>query len=69
MEPRARCYLLREVLASVLYSTRKGSTERGKIWSQIAERLNETSSCKFSVNLVLLFLFFQKPKYLGFYLP
>ena len=40
---------LREVLASDLYSTRKGSSERGKIWSQLAEKLNEVSSCKFIV--------------------
>ena len=47
--PEHDVIFLREVLASDLYSTRKGSTERGKIWAQIAERLNETSSCKFSV--------------------
>ena len=48
-KPEHDVIFLREVLASDLYSTRKGSTERGKIWSQIAERLNEASSCKFSV--------------------
>lgn len=48
-KPEHDVIFLREVLASDLYSTRKGSTERGKIWSQIAERLNEASSCKFNV--------------------
>ena len=40
---------LREVLASDLYSIHKGSSERGKIWSQLAEKLNEVSNCKFNV--------------------
>ena len=40
---------LREVFASDLYSTRKGSSERGEIWSQLAEKTNEVSSCKFIV--------------------
>ena len=48
MEIRARCYRFKRG-PSDLYSTRKGSPERGKIWSQIAERLNEASSCKFNV--------------------
>ena len=39
--PEHDVIFLREVLASDLYSTRKGSTERGKIGSQIAERLND----------------------------
>lgn len=48
-KPEHNVIFLREVFASDLFSTRKGSTERGKIWSQIAERLNEAPSCKFSV--------------------
>ena len=48
-KPEHDAILLREVLASDLYSTRKGSSERGKIWSQLAEKLNEVSSCKFIV--------------------
>lgn len=48
-KPEHDVIFLREVLALDLHSTRKGSTERGKIWSQIAERLNEASSCKFTV--------------------
>ena len=48
-KPEHDTIFLREVLASDLYSTRKGSSERGKIWSQLAEKLNEVSSCKFIV--------------------
>ena len=48
-KPEHDAIFLREVLASDLYSTRKGSSERGKIWSQLAEKLNEVSSCKFIV--------------------
>ena len=48
-KPEHDVIFLREVLASDLHSTRKGSTERGKIWSQIVERLNEASSCKFTI--------------------
>lgn len=46
-KPEHDAIFLREVLGSDLYSTRKGSSERGKIWSKIAEKLNEVSSCKF----------------------
>ena len=35
-KPEHDAIFLREVLASDLYSTRKGSSERGKIWSQLA---------------------------------
>ena len=48
-KPEHDAIFLREVLASDLYSTHKGSSERGKIWSQLAEKLNEVSSCKFIV--------------------
>ena len=48
-KPEHDAIFLREVLASDLYSTRKDSSERGKIWSQLAEKLNEVSSCKFIV--------------------
>lgn len=41
---------LREVRASDLYETRKGSPERGKLWDEIAERLNSLSHPKFIVN-------------------
>ena len=40
----------REVRASDLYETRKGSPERGKIWDEIAARLNSLSHPKFLVN-------------------
>ena len=45
-KPEHHAIFLREVLASDLYSTRKGSSEKGKIWSQLAQKLNEVSSCK-----------------------
>ena len=48
-KPEHDSIFLREFLASDLYSTRKGSSEREKIWSQVAEKLNEVSSCKFIV--------------------
>ena len=48
-KPEHDAIFLREVLASDLYSTHKGSSEREKIWSQLAEKLNEVSSCKFIV--------------------
>ena len=41
---------LREVRASDLYETRKGSPERGKVWDEIAARLNNLSHPKFLVN-------------------
>ena len=41
---------LREVRASDLYETRKGSPERGKLWDEIAARLNSLSHPKFVVN-------------------
>ena len=41
---------LREVRASDLYETRKGSPERGKLWDEIAARLNSLSHPKFIVN-------------------
>lgn len=41
---------LREVRASDLYETRKGSPERGKLWDEITERLNSLSHPKFIVN-------------------
>ena len=41
---------LREVRASDLYETRKGSPERGKLWDEIAARLNNLSHPKFLVN-------------------
>lgn len=40
----------REVRASDLYKTRKGSPERGKVWDDIAARLNNLSHLKFLVN-------------------
>ncbi|CAH3167816.1 unnamed protein product [Porites lobata] len=43
-KPEHDAIFLREVLASDLYSTRKGSSEKEKIWSQLAEKLNEVSS-------------------------
>ena len=48
-KPEHDAIFLREVLASDLYSIHKGSSERGKIWSQLAEKLNEVSSRKFIV--------------------
>ena len=39
--------IFREVRASDLYETRKGSPERGKIWDEIAARLNSISHPKF----------------------
>ena len=48
-KPEHDAIFLREVLCLDLYSTRKGSSERGKIWAQLAEKLNEVSSCKFIV--------------------
>ena len=48
-KPEHDAIFLREVLASDLYSIHKGSSDRGKIWSQLAEKLNEVSSCKFNV--------------------
>ena len=48
-KPEHDAIFLREVLASDLCSTHKGSSERGRIWSQLAEKLNEVSSCKFIV--------------------
>ena len=48
-KPEHDAIFLREVLASDLYSIHKGSSERGKIWSQLAEKLNEVSSSKFNV--------------------
>ena len=48
-KPEHDAIFFREILASDLYSTHKGSSERGKIWSQLAEKLNEVSSCKFIV--------------------
>ena len=41
---------LREVRASDLYETRKGSPERGKVRDEIAARLNSLSHPKFLVN-------------------
>lgn len=41
---------LREVRASDLYETRKGSPERGMLWDEIAARLNSLSHPKFIVN-------------------
>lgn len=41
---------LRDVRASDLYETRKGSPERGKLWDQIAARLNSLTDPKFNVN-------------------
>ena len=43
---------LREVRGSEsdLFETRKGSPERGKLWGEIATRLNNLTLCKFNVN-------------------
>ena len=41
---------LRDVRASDLYETRKGSPERGTLWDQIAARLNSLTDPKFNVN-------------------
>lgn len=41
---------LRDVRASDLWATRKGSPERGKVWDKIAESLNSLSLPKFYVN-------------------
>ena len=41
---------LRDVRASDLYETRKGSPERGKLWDQIAARLKSLTDPKFYVN-------------------
>ena len=43
---------LREVKASDLYETKKGkgNPERGKVWDEIASRLNSLSHPKFIVN-------------------
>lgn len=43
-------FFLREVRASDLYETRKGSPERGKVWDEIAARLNSLSHPKLIVN-------------------
>ena len=32
------------------FLTRKGSPERGKLWDEIATRLNSLTQCKFNVN-------------------
>ncbi|CAH3019572.1 unnamed protein product [Porites evermanni] len=41
---------LREVRGSDLFETRKGSPERGKLWDEIATRLNNLTQCKFNVS-------------------
>ena len=41
---------LREVRGSDLFETRKGSPERGKLWDEIATRLNNLTQYKFNVN-------------------
>ena len=42
--------ILREVRGSDLFETRKGSPARGKLWDEIAPRLNNLTQCKFNVN-------------------
>ncbi|PFX18625.1 hypothetical protein AWC38_SpisGene17000 [Stylophora pistillata] len=49
-EATAKSKSSREVRASDLYETRKGSPERGKVWDEIAARLNSLSHPKFIVN-------------------
>ena len=48
-KPEDDAIFLREVLPSDFYSTYKGSSEGGKLWSQLALKLNELSSCEFIV--------------------
>jgi hypothetical protein len=43
-------YLCREVLVIEPYKYRKGSIERGKTWSNIAESLNSSAELKFKVS-------------------
>lgn len=40
---------LREMLASDVFHSRKGSPERGKIWDEITERLNSTQAVSFRI--------------------
>ena len=42
--------MLREVLASEIWSTRAGSLERGEKWKLIAEKLNNVENPKFGTN-------------------
>ena len=39
---------MRNVKGSDLFETRKGSPERGKLWDEIATRLNSLTQCKFN---------------------
>lgn len=42
-------FLLREMLASEIFHHRKGSPDRGRIWDEIAERLNATKDIVFRI--------------------
>ena len=42
--------MLREVLASEIWSTRAGSLERGEKWTLIAEKLNNIENPNFGTN-------------------
>ena len=42
--------MLREVLASEIWSTRAGSLDRGEKWTLIAEKLNNIENPKFRTN-------------------
>lgn len=42
--------ILREVLVSEPFRFRKGSAEKGKIWTEIADRLNDCREASFKVN-------------------
>jgi len=53
---------LREVRASDLYETRKGSSERGKLWDEIAVRLNSLLHPIFIVNRLNLLMVKLKAK-------
>ena len=41
--------LLREMLASDLFLSKKGSPERGKIWEEITDRLNSMEAVNFRI--------------------
>ena len=42
--------LCREILVEEFYKFKKGSNERGRIWTQISENLNSVTTVKFKVN-------------------
>ena len=42
--------LCREILVQEFYKFKKGSNERGRIWTQISQNLNSVAAVKFKVN-------------------